>query len=271
MTKESVESPEAPWELPEHRIVQFRPKRTDYCVAIFVINEGERLLAQLGKMEDIAERIDILVADGGSTDGSTSHEVLSAQRVRALLVKEGAGELGAQIRMGFAYALTQGYEGIVTIDGNDKDDTSAIPSFVKALEEGYDHIQGSRFIRGGVHVNTPPLRLWAIKLIHAPLVSLAAGFRYTDTTNGFRAYSRKFLLDPKVAPFRDVFSAYELHYYLAIQAPRLGYRVKELPVTRSYPSTGAVPTKIRSLSGYTLLLRNLLGACFHRYDPPADA
>ena len=61
----------------------------------------------------------------------------------------------------------------------------------------------------------------------------AAGFRYTDTTKGFRAFSSKFLVDPRVQPFRDVFDTYNLRYHLAIKAARLGYRVKEIPVRRS--------------------------------------
>jgi hypothetical protein len=106
-----------------------------------------------------------------------------------------------------------------------------------------------------------------VKLLHAPLISLAARHRYTDTTNGFRAYSRRLLLDDRVAPFREVFSRYELHYYLAIRAARLGYRVCEVPVTRCYPAGEAAPTKISPLRGNWLILRTLAAACFHRFDP----
>src|SRR5260363_96635 len=49
------------------------------------------------------------------------------------------------------------------------------------------------------------LRDFAIRFIHAPLLSLASGFKWTDTTQGFRAYRRRMLLDPKIAPFRAVF------------------------------------------------------------------
>jgi len=58
-----------------------------------------------------------------------------------------------------------------------------------------------------------------VRILHAPLVSLASRFRYTDTTNGFRGYSRRFLEDPRVAAFRDVFPGYELHYYLLSGGP----------------------------------------------------
>ncbi|MGH9332662.1 MAG: glycosyltransferase family 2 protein, partial [Vicinamibacteria bacterium] len=148
-----------------------------------------------------------------------------------------------------------------------KDDPSAVTASVAALEDGFDYLQGSRFIEGGVARNTPLLRLLGIRWVHAPLVARAAGYPYTDTTNGFRGYSRKLLTDPRVAPLRDVFSSYDLHYYLAIRAARLGFRVKEIPVTREYPARGRVPTKIRGVSGYRIVLRDLFRACGHRFDP----
>ena len=104
--------------------------------------------------------------------------------------------------------------------------------------------------------------------MYAWRVEPTAGFRYTDTTNGFRAYSRRFLLDERVAPFRDVFTGYELHYYLAIRAAQLGFNVCETPVTRAYPQHGRTPTKIRGVRGNLLILRTLWRACRHRYDPP---
>jgi glycosyltransferase involved in cell wall biosynthesis len=253
--------------VPAYRVTELRPRASRYGVAVFVIDEGRKLLDQLSRMRDLAERVDVLVADGGSTDGSTSRENLEPRRVRALLTKTGPGRLGAQMRMAFDYMLRDGYDGVVSMDGNNKDEPSAITAFVDALEQGFDYVQGSRFIEGGVARNTPFLRLLAIRLVHAPLVRWASGFPYTDTTNGFRGYSRKLLIDPRVAPFRDVFSSYELHYYLAIRAARLGLRVKEVPVTRVYPRSGPTPTKIRGLEGYRIVLRDLLRACRHRFDP----
>jgi len=106
-----------------------------------------------------------------------------------------------------------------------------------------------------------------VKLLHAPLISLAAGFHYTDTTNGFRGYSRRLLLDPRVQPLREVFVAYELHYYLAIRAPRLGLRVCETPVTRIYPPAGKTPTKISPIRGNWRILRTLIRAVSIGYNP----
>jgi dolichol-phosphate mannosyltransferase len=74
------------------------------------------------------------------------------------------------------------------------------------------------------------------------------------------------LLDPGVAPFRDLFSGYELLAYLSYRAPRLGYRCRELPTARRYPA-GEVPTKISAAHGNLQVLKALVYACLGRYDP----
>jgi glycosyltransferase involved in cell wall biosynthesis len=255
------------WQVPAYEQLRLGEGRARYAVCVFVLNESERILAQLARMQSVGHGLDIVLADGGSSDGSTEPERLKSLGVHALLVKRGPGKLSAQMRMALAWCLEQGYQGIVTMDGNNKDDPEALTRFAQALDQGFDHVQGSRFVPGGQAINTPASRYWGIKLVHAPLVSLAARFRYTDTTNGFRAYSRRLLVDPRVAPFRDVFSCYELHYYLAIRAARLGLRVTEIPVTRAYPADGAVPTKIHGWRGNVKVLRTLLDACAGRFDP----
>jgi glycosyltransferase involved in cell wall biosynthesis len=249
-------------------VVPLAPRRARYAVCLFVINEAERLHRQLAKMQAVDHGLDVVLADGGSTDGSTDPARLAAAGVRALLVKRGPGRLSAQMRMGLAWCLDEGYDGVVVMDGNDKDDPEALPRFVERLAAGCDHVQGSRYVPGGRAINTPLSRHLAVTLVHAPAVSLAAGHRYTDTTNGFRGYSRRLLEDPRVQPFRDVFAGYELHYYLAIRAARLGLRVAEIPVTRAYPAHGGVPTKIRGLRGNTLILSTLARACLGAFDPP---
>jgi hypothetical protein len=152
-------------------------------------------------------------------------------------------------------------------NGNNKDGVEAIPAFLEALHQGWDYVQGSRYIPGGVEKNTPKIRKFAVTLLHAPVISLGAGFRYTDTTNGFRAVSDRFLLDPKLQPFRHIFDTYNLHYYFSVMAPRLGYRVKELPVSRVYPATGPTPSKIKGLKTHWHMLGQLFKAALGFYRP----
>lgn len=257
------------WRVPEFKYNEFLKKRSDICVCIPVINEGHRIRTLLKRMHSLhlMNTNDVLIADGGSTDGSLEEDYLSATGARTLLTKLGPGKLSAQMRMAMAYAIEEGYTGTVFIDGNNKDDPEAIPRFISKLEDGYDFVQGSRHMPGGRGVNTPPSRHYGVKYLHAPLISLAARYRYTDTTNGFRAYSTRLLLDPRVQPFRDIFQSYEILFYLAIRASRLGFRVTEIPTTRSYPSNEKIPTKISPLKGNLNLLKVLFHAVFVGYNP----
>lgn len=254
---------------PVRDVTTLAPRASRYCLCVPVINEGARLHAQLARMHKLADTIDVLIADGGSTDGSVEPGALKPFGVRAVLTTTEPGGLSTQLRFAFAYALDAGYAGIATMDGNNKDDPDSIVRLVRALDRGYDHVQGSRFVPGGLAIATPWVRLAAIRLVHAPLISRAAGLRYTDTTNGCRAYSRRLLLDPRVAPLRPVFRGYELPYYLAVRAPQVGYRVVEVPVTRRYPR-GRVPTKIRPILGHVAILRALLAVWRNRYNPESS-
>lgn len=256
------------WQVPIFESPLWLGRQHPWCVVIPVINEGERIKSLLSRMAtfNIDGVADIIIVDGGSTDGSLELKSLQQKDVRGLLAKIGPGKLSAQLRCAYAFALDQGYEGIVTIDGNDKDDPEAILRFIEALKQGIDFVQASRFIAGGVAENTPKSRDFAIRFIHAPMLSLFSGFHWTDTTQGFRAYSRRMLLDPKVAPFRDVFMTYELLAYLSYRVPRLGYRCLELPTVRRYPK-GEVPTKISSIRGNFSVLQVLLNSCCGKYNP----
>ena len=239
-----------------------------YCVVIPVINEGRRIGSLLNRMSalGIDQVADILVVDGGSTDGSMEPVLLREKSVRGLLLKTGPGRLSAQLRCGYAFALDQAFRGIVTIDGNDKDDPEAIPRFIAALDTGLDFVQASRYVPGGVAANTPASRDFAIRFIHAPMLSLFSGFHWTDTTQGFRAYSCRALLDERVAPFRDIFTGYELLAYLSYRLPKLGYRCVELPTSRRNPK-GEVTRKISSVRANFLGLKVLFDACLGNYNP----
>lgn len=256
------------WQIPSYITQLWRGKQNVYCVVIPVINEGERIRNLIIKMQalNIAKIADIIIIDGGTNDGSLALKWLKKHQVSGLLLKTGIGKLSSQLRCAYAFALEQGYEGIITIDGNDKDDPKPIPMFIQALEAGIDFVQASRFIPGGLADNTPKSRDFAIRFIHAPLLSKASGFKWTDTTQGFRAYSRKMLLDPNIAPFRDIFSTYELLAYLSYRAPKLGWKCVELPTIRRYPFD-SIPTKISTLKGNWSIFKILILTIIGLYNP----
>lgn len=255
--------------VPRFECTEYSEKTKDYVVLIPIINEGDRITKELirAKMHNVANFADIVICDGGSSDGCTETNTLRSHDVNTLLVKLDAGKQGAQLRMGIWWALQRGYKGIITIDGNNKDSIEDIPHFIKKLEEGYDLIQGSRYVRGGRAINTPFYRTVSVKLIHAPVISLTAHHRFTDTTNAFRAYSARYLTDDRVQPFRDIFMTYELLAYLSVRATQIGMKACEIPVTRAYPKTGKTPTKISFFKGNSELMKILLRNARGAYNP----
>ena len=255
--------------VPRFECTEYRDRSSDYVVLIPIINEGERIIHELQRAQNhhIAELADIVICDGGSTDGCTEGTRLQNLEVNTLLVKRDEGKQGAQLRMGMWWALQRGYLGVITIDGNDKDSIEDVGRFIEKLTEGYDFVQGSRFIEGGRAVNTPWIRTVAVRLIHAPIISHTAGQKFTDTTNAYRAYSARYLTDERVQPLRDVFMTYELLAYLSVRATQIGMKACEVPVTRAYPAEGKTPTKISFFKGnlelMKILFRNAVGA----YNP----
>ena len=255
--------------VPRFECMEYGPKSKDYSVLIPIINEGERIIKELERAcrQHVENYADIVICDGGSTDGCTEEERLRRLKVNTLLVKRDTGKQGAQLRMGIWWALQRGYKGIITVDGNNKDSIEDVPRFIEKLEEGYDLVQGSRFIKGGKAIHTPFIRMISVRCIHAPVISLTARHKFTDTTNAFRAYSARYLRDNRVKPLRDIFMTYELLAYLSVRATQIGMKACEIPVTRAYPKTGKTPTKISFFKGNSELMKILLRNAKGMYNP----
>lgn len=255
--------------VPKFECSEYFEKTRDYVVLIPIINEGNRIYKELKRAQkhNVSSYADIVICDGGSSDGCTSEDKLRALDVNTLLVKQDAGKQGAQLRMGIWWALKRGYNGIITIDGNNKDSVEDVPIFIDKLKKGYDFVQGSRYVKGGHAVNTPLIRTISVKYIHAPIISLTAHKRFTDTTNAYRGYSRRYLEDERVQPLRDVFMTYELLAYLSVRATQIGMKACEVPVTRAYPKRGKTPTKISFFKGNSNLMKILIKNAFGAYNP----
>ena len=252
---------------PKSECHTFHAKQAPYALIVGVYNEGDAFIRQLEALQPYRNLADILIADGGSTDGATAPVGLRGKACCLLVNTDAQRGLSVQYRIALRYALEQGYEGVVMMDGNGKDGPDAIPAFIRALEDGFDFVQGSRFMRGGVHEHTPLLRMLGIRLVFNPMLWLATGYAYTDGMNGFKACSRAFLLHQGVQPLRHVFVRYGLQYYLNYRAAKLGVRLCEIPVTRRYRGGKTPQSKIVGYKAYLSILGELLSTVTGRYDP----
>ncbi len=224
-----------------------------YLLGTCVLNEGEKIKRVITKLKDFGQ-FDILLIDDGSSDGAVGqlrHPSLSVIRNE---VNRGAG---FALRQMFDYALQNGYEAIFFISGNDKDDPRDLEKLIKAIEEGADFVQGSRYLKGGGFGRMPFYRRVATQFFHPWLFSLMTGRWITDSTNGFRAIRLKILKDHQVDVHQTWLDRYELEPYLFYKAIKLGYRVKEVPVTKIYPPRQEGYSKMKPITGWWSILRPL--------------
>jgi dolichol-phosphate mannosyltransferase len=142
--------------------------------------------------------------------------------------------------------------------GNGKDDPAQIPQLVRPIiEEGYDYVQGSRFLKGGSYENTPPIRLFLAKTF-SMLWHFLTGFPITDASNGFRAYKLSLFKDPRLNIWQNWLNGYEFEYYLHFLVHKLGYKTIEVPVSKIYPPERKNYSKIRPIIDWWKMLRPLI-------------
>jgi len=226
-----------------------------YLVGSCAFNEGEKVKRMIGKYTDY-ESYDVLIIDDGSTDGALSR-IADNVPVKVIHNEKTMGA-GYGIRQIFSYARENGYIAVFFASGNDKDDPNDIQKLQSAIEEGYDLVQGSRYLKGGAYGRTPFYRKIATRFIHPLLFSLISGMRVTDSTNGFRAVRLSILDDKRIDLSQEWLDKYELEPYLFYKSIKLGYKVKEVPVTKIYPPKKEGYTKMKPFSGWWSILKPLV-------------
>ena len=227
-------------------------------VSPVAFNEREKIKNVIGRFlkSPAAAMADYLVVDDCSTDGTTEAiAAFASSGVKTVKHARRSG-VGAAIRTAIRYAQNNGYDVLVIMAGNDKDDPADIPAVLRPLlEEGYDFVQGSRYLgRCGTGGDMPFYRKVATRL-HPWLMSLFTGRRLTDSTNGFRAFRLDFTRDPRINLDQDWLDAYELEPYLMFKAIRLRYRFTEVFVTKIYPSKRLGYTKMTPFFGWWSILK----------------
>jgi len=142
--------------------------------------------------------------------------------------------IGYAIRQGLRYLLETGHDIAVILSGNGKDDPAEVDHVIEAVVNSEcDYVQGSRYLRESQNTGMPILRS-IFNRLYPFLWTLLTQKKCTDVTNGYRCYRLDILRDHRINIGQPWLDAYSLEYYLHFKALVLGYRVKEVAVTRVY-------------------------------------
>jgi len=220
------------------------------------------------KIKDVIERYlkssvnqdtDYLIVDDSSDDGTT--EVIQGYFSRGVttIKHQQRQGVGAAIRTAIVYAKQQGYDILVIMAGNNKDNPDEISKLLyPLLNDQFDFVQGSRYKgRLGIGGDMPYYRKIATRL-HPWLMSLITGYKITDSTNGFRAFRLSILDDERINIEQPWLDQYELEPYLLYKVIKLGFKYTEASVTKIYPPKKLGYTKMRPIIGWWSILRPLI-------------
>jgi dolichol-phosphate mannosyltransferase len=174
---------------------------------------------------------EILVVNDGSTDNTNQALKKTKREVKSLRVinhKKNMG-LGGALETGFRNAKT---EIIVTMDADLTQNPRHISKMVKNIEDGYDMVIGSRYVKGGGMSGVPPHRVFVSRFANTVFGTLF-GIKVKDMTSGFRCYRTEFL---KGITIEDKGFASQLE--ILIKYMKKDPKIKEIPFILVSRTTG---------------------------------
>jgi len=182
---------------------------------------------------------EIIVVDDGSKDRTWS--ILQAERSKFAGLKPVKNEG----QHGFGRAIQRGLDAMsgdaaVIFMADESDDCRDVVRYWEKLNEGYDCVYGSRFMRGGGTIDYPPIKLFMNRLANA-FVRLLFRHGLNDTTNAFKAY-RKEVIDgvrPILSPH------FNITVELPLKAIVRGYSFTTIPITWRNRRHGVAKLKIK--------------------------
>ncbi len=231
-------------------------------VVVPAYNEEDSVAGVIREIRAADPEFEVVVIDDGSTDRTAETAEKAGAIVLELPFNLG---IGGAVQTGYQYALENGFDLAVQVDGDGQHDPGEIARLLEPiLDDRADMVVGTRFADGGGYRGTR-LRRVGIHLF-AAIVSLIVRQRVTDTTSGFRAVNRKAI---------RLFAADYPHDYPEVEATvllsRHGLRMIEVPVQMRVRETGnSSITALRSVYYMIKVLLALFIGLFRRYPTPSE-
>ncbi len=206
------------------------PDRRRTLVILPTYEERDTIEWVLARLMALPERLDVLVVDDSSPDGTGELvRAVAAEepRVRLLERPKKAGLASAYLD-GFRVGLADGYDLLVEMDSDLSHEPEELPRLLAAAAAGRDLVVGSRYVPGGSVTDWSRSRVGLSKAGNA-YARLMLSLPIRDATSGFRVYRSDPLRELVVRPFHS--DGYGFQIELVMRAWNAGYDVGEVPIT----------------------------------------
>ena len=159
------------------------------AVVMPTYEEAGNIAVVLRRVRAAAPDAHVLVVDDTSPDGTADLAEAVGSEIGGVTVlrRTGPRGFGAACRAGFAWALERDYDLVVGMDADLSHDPAALPSLLRAVEDGADLAVGSRYVPGGAIPRWPAHRRALSRLGNRYATTLLR-LPVSDATSGYRAY-----------------------------------------------------------------------------------
>lgn len=190
------------------------------AIVIPAFNEEENIEKLLNKIPEYPKK-DIVVVDDGSQDRTVS----IVEEFGATLLRHGVNRgKGMAHRTAFSYIIKNGYDGVITLDGDGQHAPEEITDFIRMINSA-DMLVGTR----SMSLANMPLLRYLTNKVTSLTVSLIASQRILDSQSGYRYISREVLEN---VPLRT--GRFQTESEILIKAGRMGFKIGIVPISTIY-------------------------------------
>jgi dolichol-phosphate mannosyltransferase len=201
-------------------------------VVLPTYQEASNIVTILGRIRAAVPSANVLVVDDGSPDGTADLAEEAGRELGGVQVlrRPGKAGLGSAYRVGFLRGLDEGFEILVEMDADLSHDPAALPSLLRAVEDGADLVVGSRYVPGGSIPDWPfhrrALSRWGNRYAAAML-----RLDVQDATAGYRAYRADILR--RIDLHSVSTDGYGFQIDMTYRVARAAGRIAEVPIAFS--------------------------------------
>lgn len=198
-------------------------------VIVPTYNESENLPRLIPMILSRDERLEILVVDDASPDGTgqMAEDIAAAEPRVHVLHRAGKLGLGTAYLDGFRWGLQRGYDVLFEMDADFSHDPAHLPQFLEAIAR-YDVVLGSRYLHGRVTVVNWPMSRLLLSYFANIYAGWVTGLPIADATGGFKCFRREVLAAIDLDQVES--NGYAFQIEMSFRAWKKGFRLGEIPI-----------------------------------------